>query len=100
MDENLAALDAALDELNAAIAYGKPAPVREMKVIPLNDQTNQKAAPEVEVTVSIRNLDYEFVVNCLNTARELLAGGNSADTPQARIEIDWALVGLGQDIPA
>jgi hypothetical protein len=65
----------------------------------VNDQTNQEAAPEVEVTATIRHLDYEFAVNCLNTARELLAGGNSADIPQARIEIEWALVGLGQDIP-
>jgi hypothetical protein len=78
MDENLAALDAALDELNAAIAGGKPAPVREMKAIPL--------------------ADYEFVVKCLNTARELLITEGVGTS--ARIEIDWALVGLGQDIPA
>jgi hypothetical protein len=64
----------------------------------VNDQTNQEAAPDIEVTVTIRELDYEFVVKCLNAARELLITegvGNSA-----RVEIDWALVGLGQDIPA
>jgi hypothetical protein len=80
MDENLAALDAALDELNAAIAGRKP-------------------APELE-TVTISAADYDFAVKCLNAARERLIGGDSADMPQARIEIDWALVGLGQDIPA
>jgi hypothetical protein len=54
------------------------APVREMKAIPL--------------------ADYEFVVKCLNTARELLITEGVGTS--ARIEIDWALVGLGQDIPA
>jgi hypothetical protein len=63
----------------------------------VNDQTNQEAAPEVEVTVTIRELDYEFVVKCLNTARELLITEGVGTA--ARIEIDWALVGLGQDIP-
>jgi hypothetical protein len=64
----------------------------------VNDQTNQEAAPEVEVTVTIRELDYEFVVKCLNAARELLITEGVGTS--ARIEIDWALVGLGQDIPA
>jgi hypothetical protein len=56
-------------------------------------------APEPE-TVKINKTDYDLVVKCLNAARERLVSGCSADIPQARIEIDWALVGLGQDIPA
>jgi hypothetical protein len=65
----------------------------------VNDQTNQEAAPEVEVTVN--KADYEFAVSCLNAARERLITGRSSEANhQARIEIEWALVGLGQDIPA
>jgi hypothetical protein len=69
--------------------------------IEMNDQTNQEAAPEVEVTVKINKADYDFAVKCLNAAHaRLITGRSSEANHQARIEIDWALVGLGQDIPA
>jgi hypothetical protein len=64
----------------------------------VNDQINTESIAEVE-TVTVNKADYDFAVKCLNAARERLIGGDSADTPQARIEIEWALVGLGQDIP-
>jgi hypothetical protein len=68
--------------------------------IEMNDQTNQEAAPEVEVTVKINKADYDFAVKCLNAAHEYLKGQYSAERDhQARTEICWALVGLGQDIP-
>jgi hypothetical protein len=64
----------------------------------MNNQTNPEDV--VVETVTINKADYDFAVKCLNAARERLIGGDSADTPQARIEIEWALIGLGQDIPA
>jgi hypothetical protein len=66
----------------------------------VNDQINTESIAEVE-TVTVNKADYDFAVKCLNAAREKLITGRSSEANhQARIEIDWALVGLSQDIPA
>jgi hypothetical protein len=66
----------------------------------VNDQINTESIAEVE-TVAINKADYDFAVKCLNAAHaRLITGRSSEANHQARIEIDWALVGLGQDIPA
>jgi hypothetical protein len=68
MDENLAALDAALDELNAAIAGGKPAPMREMKAIPLNDWNEALNA----LRAGIEAQDHSAAMTAMKTALRLL----------------------------
>jgi hypothetical protein len=68
MDENLAALDAALDELNAVISGNKSAPVREMKAIPLNDWNRALDA----LREGIASHDYQTAAACMKTALRLL----------------------------
>jgi hypothetical protein len=65
----------------------------------MNDQINTESIADVE-TVAINKTDFDFAVKCLNAAHEYLKSQYSAERDhQARTEICWALVGLGQDIP-